>query len=235
MKEQNDKVTGIELSSNSLGYIAAKALSEAIHKLEKLEVVNYRDIFVGRLRADLPKSLFELVNVIHGKNIQVLDLSDNAFGPIGVQSFENFLKNTHSLKKLYLENNGLGPEGAEMVAESLISNETISLDVLAVNRNRLENKGALAFSKLLTKMQSLTEFQAFQNGIKEEGMAALLDSLSLNKELKIIKINDNLIKDAAVRLPEMLAQLNKLEIIDISDSLLGDNHAISFFKSLSVK
>lgn len=147
LKLNRDKITGIELSSNSIGYEAAKALAEEISQLSNLEVVIYRDIFVSRKREDLPRSLFELVKAIEDKKIRVLDLSDNAFGPIGVEAFDFFLRKTTTLKELYLENNGLGPEGAEMVAQALLDNDAIALEVLHINRNRLENKGAFAFSK----------------------------------------------------------------------------------------
>ena len=86
---------------------------------------------------------------IENKKIEILDLSDNAFGPIGVNSFDFFILKTESLKELYLENNGLGPEGAESLADSLLKNNQIKLKTLLINRNRLENKGAIAFSKYL--------------------------------------------------------------------------------------
>ena len=147
IRENRDKITGIELSSNSLGFDAAKALAEEIKEIPNLEVVIYRDIFVSRKKEDLPKSLLELVKAIEDKNIRILDLSDNAFGPIGVAAFDFFLKKTKTLKELHIENNGLGPEGAEQVAFSLMENEDLALEALTINRNRLENKGAIAFSK----------------------------------------------------------------------------------------
>lgn len=147
LQENREKITGIELSSNSLGFEAAKALAEEIKQLKNLEIVIYRDIFVSRKKEDLPKSLFELMKAIEDKKVTLLDLSDNAFGPIGVEAFGFFLRSTTTLKKLYIENNGLGPEGAESVAESLISNDNLALELLTINRNRLENKGAMAFAK----------------------------------------------------------------------------------------
>jgi Ran GTPase-activating protein 1 len=147
IRENREKITGIELSSNSIGFDAAKALAEEIKEIPNLEVVIYRDIFVSRKKEDLPKSLLELVKAIEDKNIRVLDLSDNAFGPIGVAAFDFFLKKTKTLKELHIENNGLGPEGAEQVAISLMENEDLALEALTINRNRLENKGAIAFSK----------------------------------------------------------------------------------------
>ncbi len=146
MKENKEKIKSIELGNNSISFDVSQALSELIKQLDNLELVNYRDMFVGRLKTDLPKSLIELVKALVGKKIAYLDLSDNAFGPIGVQSFDFLLKNCPTIVELHIENNGLGPEGAEMVAEALLSSD-ISLQTLSISRNRLENKGAISFSK----------------------------------------------------------------------------------------
>lgn len=132
-----------------MSFDAAKALSEEIKNIENLKYVNYRDIFVSRKKTDLPASLKELMLAIEEKKIEILDLSDNAFGPIGVKSFDFFISKTYTLRELYLENNGLGPEGAESLADTLLGNDNIKLQVLVINRNRLENKGAIAFSKYL--------------------------------------------------------------------------------------
>jgi Ran GTPase-activating protein 1 len=147
LKENAEKIVELDLSTNSIGFEVAKALSGEIKNLSNLEIVNFRDIFVSRKREDLPKSLRLLIESIQDKAVRVLDLSDNAFGPVGVESFDFFIKETKTLKELYLENNGLGPEGAEMVANAILSNENLKLRVLHVNRNRLENKGAFAFAK----------------------------------------------------------------------------------------
>lgn len=110
--------------------------------------VIYRDIFTSRDKSELPKSLALLIKALEGKNISLLDLSDNAFGPIGVASFSNFLTSCSSLKILYVENNGLGPEGSESLALALL-NSNISLEEFKITRNRLENKGAIAISKYI--------------------------------------------------------------------------------------
>ena len=146
LEKNFDKINGIELSGNSIGFDVAKELSLKIQTLESLEIVNYRDIFVSRLKSDLPKSLYELIVALKNKKIISLDLSDNAFGPIGVASFDFYLTQCSTLKKLYVENNGLGPEGAESLAKALLSSN-IRLEELRISRNRLENKGAVAISK----------------------------------------------------------------------------------------
>ena len=66
----------------------------------------------------------------------------------------------------------------------------------------------------------MEHIELFQNGIKEEGMAEVIKSLGANKNLKVMKINDNLVKNASQNLIEILPNLAHLETIDISDSLL---------------
>lgn len=233
LEKNKDQITGIELSSNSIGIECAKVLANAIQSLSNLEKVNYRDIFVSRLKEDLPISLEFLMKAIMDKKIKFLDLSDNAFGPTAIHSFDFFLKENETLEELQLENNGLGPEGAESVANSLLSNEKMKLKLMKLNRNRLENKGAIAFSKLFSKIQTLEHIELFQNGIKEEGMAEVIKSLGANKNLKVMKINDNLVKNASQNLIEILPNLAHLETIDISDSLLGNTNGVEIFKNLA--
>lgn len=82
-------------------------------------------------------------------------------------------------------------------------------------------------------MKSLKHIQLFQNGIKEEGMADLFKSLRFNSQLKILKLNDNLIKNSCNHLVEVIPALTSLNVLDISDSLLGHDHSICLFKALS--
>jgi Ran GTPase-activating protein (RanGAP) involved in mRNA processing and transport len=82
-------------------------------------------------------------------------------------------------------------------------------------------------------MKSLKHIQIFQNGIKEEGMSQLIESFVYNPDLCILKINDNLIKNSGSKLSEIIPSLTQLKSIDISDSLLGHEHSLNLFKSLS--
>ena len=231
--ENKSKITSLELTHNSIGTECAKRLSEAISLIENLTSVNYRDLFVSRLKEDLPISLKYLMESLSNKNINFLDLSDNAFGPTAIPSFDFFLKVATNLEHLELENNGLGPEGAEMVCNALLQNEKIKLKTIKINRNRLEEKGALSLAKVIQKMKSLEHLELFQNGISSKGMKAIFDALKENKNLKIIKINDNFTKDSIQTLIEIIPEFKNLKIIDVSDSIIGNKYGIEFFKTIS--
>ena len=231
--ENKSKIKSFELTHNSIGVECAKELSKAISLIENLSSVNYRDLFVSRLKEELPISLKYLMESLMNKNISFLDLSDNAFGPIAIPSFDFFLREATSLEHLELENNGLGPEGAEMVCNALLQNDKINLKTIKINRNRLEEKGALSLSKVLEKMKSLENLEMYQNGISSTGMKAIFLAIKENKNIKSIKINDNCIKDSIQYLIKILPELTQLKIIDISDSLIGNKFGIEFFKTIS--
>ena len=85
-------VNGITLSGNSYGTDACRWIADNVLKSWKgLKYVDFSNIFISRLKEDLPISLKLLMDAIHDKQIQHLDLSHNAFGPQGVASFEHFL------------------------------------------------------------------------------------------------------------------------------------------------
>jgi Ran GTPase-activating protein 1 len=79
-------------------------------------------------------------------NIESLNISDNAFGPDGVRSFELLLREMPSLKILNVSNCGLGPEGGEMIAKALADNAQLKLSYFSAGRDRLENKGISALA-----------------------------------------------------------------------------------------
>jgi Ran GTPase-activating protein 1 len=82
-----------------------------LSKAKNLKYAIFSDLFVSRLRAELPESLLYLMDNIMDKNIIQLDLSHNAFGPDGVKSFQKFLSATKTLEILDVSNCGLGPRG----------------------------------------------------------------------------------------------------------------------------
>jgi len=83
-------------------------------------------------------------------------------------------------------------------------------------------------------MQSLVKIQFFQNGIFAEGFAELFKALKFNKNLKHMKLNDNIIKSAVKFLIESLEQLQHLEVLDISDSLIGAKNSLKLFEAVKV-
>jgi len=83
-------------------------------------------------------------------------------------------------------------------------------------------------------MKSLEKVQFFQNGINVEGFTELFKSFGVNENLKHIKVNDNCIKKAIGFLIDSLKNIQKLEELDISDSLIGSKNSVKLFTALLV-
>ena len=65
-------------------------------------------MFVKRTIKEVVPSMKAIFDAIRNKQIIELDISNNALPPEVIMTFEAFLKTTHSLKRLYLNNTGLG-------------------------------------------------------------------------------------------------------------------------------
>ena len=98
----------------------------------------------------------------NGTNLVEINLSDNAFGPIGLDALVSFFQSStcFSLKEIRMHNNGLGPQGAQKFASALEdcyknSNGKFQLKVFICGRNRLELEGSRAISQALKQIGSL--------------------------------------------------------------------------------
>ena len=64
-----------------------------------------------------------------------------------------------------------------MIGLALLENKNMKLTHFSAGRDRLENKGIIALAAAFKNMKSLKVIDVPQNGIKKEGMYALLDAL----------------------------------------------------------
>lgn len=113
------QVTKITLGGNSYGFEACEWVAKTLSKCESLRAIDFSNIFVSRLRAELPKSLQIMAEAMLPKDLCEVDLSDNAFGPDGVRAFECLIIAGKALTVLKVTNCGLGPEGATMIAKAM--------------------------------------------------------------------------------------------------------------------
>jgi Ran GTPase-activating protein 1 len=114
----------LDLEGNTLGIPAAEVIAEVLkEKGTSLKRALWKDMFTGRLKTEIPKALESLGLALctAGSRLTELDLSDNAFGPIGIQGLANLLTSSpcYTLQELRLNNNGLGISGGKMLAKAL--------------------------------------------------------------------------------------------------------------------
>jgi len=151
--EKCPNLTLFNLEGNTLGILGAKAIGSVLKLKPSLSKAIFKDMFTGRLKSEIPNALKFLTNGIttSGAYLEELDLSDNAFGPIGIRALIPFLQcdSCSLLKILRLNNNGLGIEGGKLLGEALA--DLKCLKVFICGRNRLENEASAVIGNSLSK------------------------------------------------------------------------------------
>lgn len=240
----------LDLEGNTLGPLAAKAVAQALEENGTLlKRALWKDMFTGRVKSEIPKALEYLGSALctAGTQLYELDLSDNAFGPIGIQGLANFLTSSscYTLRVLRLNNNGLGISGGKMLAKALLDcydnchkagAPPLALKVFVAGRNRLENEGARALASVFQKLTSLEEVVMPQNGIYHQGITALADGLSSNPGLRILNLNDNIVGFKGARaIAKALPNFQHLEQLNLGDCLLKTQGSLILAEALKAE
>ncbi|KAK9880645.1 hypothetical protein WA026_011884 [Henosepilachna vigintioctopunctata] len=243
-----DKCTSLQylnLEGNTLGVDAAKAVGKSLEKHPELKRALWKDMFTGRMKTEIPKALEYLGDglVTAGSRLTELDMSDNAFGPIGVEGLASLLRSAScfALEELRLNNNGLGITGGKLLASALTycfeqskaQGKPLQLKVFVAGRNRLENEGAMALAEVFKMLGTLEEVVMPQNGIYHPGISALSEAFLCNKNLQILNLNDNTIgPKGAKAIAEVLPHIQDLKEINFGDCLLKTSGAEQIAKAL---
>ncbi|ORY41618.1 RNI-like protein [Rhizoclosmatium globosum] len=233
----------IVFSGNTFNVGAAKAVADALKNKVNLKIANLSDIFTGRLKDEIPLALDAFVDAfVDKKSLQVIDLSDNAFGPAGAAPIRRLFIENRSITTLKLNNNGLGIEGGRLISTSLIeaaaANEEKKLPnmhTIIMGRNRLESVSARNMSLAFPILPNLKELRMPQNGIRPDGIEVLLAALGKSCPLlEILDVQDNTFtKPGAKALAIALPSWPNLRILNVGDCLLGRAGSKTFLKALT--
>ncbi|CAF2061149.1 unnamed protein product [Rotaria magnacalcarata] len=240
--EQFNQLIALRLEGNTINEAAATAIGIALEKHSEIQRLIWNDLFTTRLKTEVPQSLIKLTQglMTNGAHIVEINLSDNAFGPIGVKGLESFLCSSacFTLEELRLNNCGMGIDGGKLLAEALItchknSQGKFALKQFVAGRNRLENEGAQALSKAFETIGTLEVIRMPQNGIRPPGIEALSVAFVNNQNLRLIDLNDNSITLAAQKLASAIEKLPNLEVLNLESSLIRTKGAIAVARAIA--
>lgn len=237
-QELEDKnVEILILQGNTIGIEAAERIGQELSKQSSLREAHFKDIFTGRGKEVIPTALEYLLSGISASEAQLtlLDLSDNAIGPIGAPAVVEFLNSSSCLtiEKLFLNNCGWGPEGSSFLATTIP--RLRCLREFVCGRSRLENKGAINISKALLELENLEVLIFNQNGIKEEGVIHLVEVLEANADtIREFDLGDNWIKaEGSKAICDVLKRAKNLESFHLSDAYLDNEDFGEICKAIS--
>uniref|UniRef100_A0A060T6X8 ARAD1C17160p n=1 Tax=Blastobotrys adeninivorans TaxID=409370 RepID=A0A060T6X8_BLAAD len=237
-------VTKVVFKGNTIGVEASQALADKLKTLKDLEVADLSDIYTGRLREEIPKSLdIILTALLNCKKLHTIDLSDNAFGIATIDPLESFLAKHTPLEHLILANNGFGPEAGSRIGKALVKlaeakkelgEDSPKLETVVCGRNRLENGSMEAWAEFLSAHGTIKELRLYQNGIRQEGIEHLfLHGLSASPHLEKLDLQDNTFTlRGATALSKTVASWNGLKELQISDCLLTAKGGEAFGRAL---
>lgn len=209
-----------------------------------LRVANFADIFTGRLLSEIPPALSSLLtSLLPLRNLQSLDLSDNAFGLNTQEPLVKFLEQHVPLRHLVLSNNGLGPHAGVLIADALTAlaarkdearkatgdvdgeAEVPYLETVVCGRNRLESGSMAAWARAFRAHARVATVRLVQNGIRPEGIAVLLrDGLGACKDLKVLDLQDNTFTAVGAQaLAEVVGGWVSLRELGVGDCLLSSH------------
>lgn len=212
------------LQGNTFGVEAAERLGIELESQSSLREAHFKDLFTSRGREEVPVAIEHILRGVmaSGAQLTLLDLSDNAIGPIGAPPIIEFLESesAQKLEKLYLNNCGLGPEGSTSISMTIGKLE--KLREFICGRNRLENKGATNMSQALMRLNKLEVLKLNQNGIHCAGIAEISKVIENNhRTIREIDLSDNTIKaEGSEALLVPLTRARNLKILRLNDSLL---------------
>lgn len=151
------EVTFLQLENCLLGEAGTAALAEAFLRVKKpaakmnQAASNIKLALPGAQEPQDGESEKAIDGSRKGFKVNVLDLSGNALGPEGVRSLVPVLEMRERdggvLERLGLDENSLGPSGAEVLAQGLKKNSV--LKGLSLARNRLRDEGLECLAKAM--------------------------------------------------------------------------------------
>ena len=234
---ESKQVKVLILQGNTFGIEASEIIGQELARHPELKEAHFKDMFTSRGREEVPVALGHLLKGINdsGAELTLLDLSDNAIGPIGAPAVIEFLGSPAAIKieKLSLNNCGLGPEGSSTIAPYI--SKLTELREFICGRNRLENHGAKNMSGALSELNKLEILKMPQNGIHVEGFKSIINALMANIEtITDVDFSDNTIKsEGAEALAKAISGSKCLRILRLDDCLLGNDGFSIICKALA--
>jgi Ran GTPase-activating protein 1 len=237
-----ESVQSVDLSGNTLGVGASEALAKVLSTKKSLTSANLADIFTSRLLSEIPPALDVLLKALLTlPNLHTVDLSDNAFGLNTCDPLVVFLSAHTPLEHLYLNNNGLGPIAGSKIANALTTLAEKKreagakpLRTVVCGRNRLENGSMASWAKAYSLHTGVTHIRMVQNGIRQEGITALLKNGLRNVPgIQVLELEDNTFTAMGCKaLSDIVSGWTDLKVLNLNDCYLGARGFTMFGESL---
>lgn len=185
-----DNPRHIQLSNKSFTSEAATLIASKLSTFKNIEVADISDIIAGRPEDDALLTLKIICDSIAGNKLVELNVSDNALGAKGVNSCHGVIT-CKTLQRLYVCNNGLSAEAAELIAQLLMDKGCPPLTLLHFYNNMSGNGGAVAIGDIVKACPQLEDFRFSATRSSYDGCNAIARAIDTLSQLRRLDLSDN--------------------------------------------
>lgn len=156
----------------------------------------------------------------YGSHLSVIKLNNCWLGKKALSSLAEIIRESPSLKTLYLSNNHLGEESFQIICDALSAPKS-HLESLDVSNNNFDDAGITKIAKALKTNKALKSLNLSENNFVYDGALSLIDSLNTNKTLKKLGLVGVILREnLKQRLTEKVV-MNRAIIAQKQSSKLG--------------
>jgi len=225
--------THIRLSNKSFDNGAATKIAQYLESLEGVTVADVSDIIAGRPEDEALRTLNIICSSLKKFDLVEVNLSDNALGAKGVEECKTVLLGDN-IQRLYVCNNGLSAEAAELLAKILIreasvvgavegsdSKKTPPLELLHFYNNMAGDGGARAIANIVVACPQLVDFRFSATRSTVAGCESIAAAIATLPNLRRLDVSDNNFKGKAGEvLVQALKNKTQLEYLNLRDDAL---------------
>jgi Ran GTPase-activating protein (RanGAP) involved in mRNA processing and transport len=188
--------------------------------------------------------------ILHGCNITTLHLSANFIGQVGMQALARAVAEREALvarsghagadnqehktmQKLHLGGIEMGHEGFVTLSSMLLTN--FSIRVLCLSNNGIDDNGMALLAQSLSRNKKvpLEVVQLSFNEISCSGVECFMNATWGSTTLKEIRFDNNKLRDRGAQLAAVVLTSIKLEVVDLSFNKITTVGIKALMKSLS--
>ncbi|OQR85816.1 hypothetical protein ACHHYP_11335 [Achlya hypogyna] len=201
-----------------------------------LRVADLADMIAGRPEDEALLVLENVCQALRGHQLLEIDLSDNALGSKGVRACYGVLLEQQHLERLFLCNNGLSADSAQVIADVLLfrgKDVPTKLKTFHFYNNMSGDGGAKALATLLPHCPELEDLRFSTTRSQREGCRVFAAALGSLRNLKRVDLSDNTFGDeGATVLAAGLGLQAQLEVLNLRDASIGDDGFIAIADAL---
>lgn len=183
--------------------------------------------------------------ILQGCSLSELHLSANRIGEAGVQALARAIaerellvnsdvkKKPKTMEKLHIVGIEMGHEGTTTISRMLLNN--YSIRTLCISSNGIDDNDLALLSQSLSRNKNLP-LEAIElsfNEITCTGLECFMNAIWGSPTLKEIRVDNNKIKDRGAQLAAVVLTSVKLEVIDLSFNKITTLGIKALMKSLS--